>query len=169
MTVQNYAHGSRSSRPFGEGLRDPDLRLLVASIDVRYRQKVQAVIVRRSNRLVSNGSWFDVELIVLNTPENVLELRREAHSLDPDGRLQDLVADDIADVILTSKTTGERLMVTSVGVHDFERVEQIGSLEQIHIGGKGDRGSWVCRTIDAERLNALFSGRLIDIRSDAAS
>jgi hypothetical protein len=56
-------------------------------------------------------------------------------------------------------------MITALSSGDFQRVEQVASLEQIHIGGSGDRGSWVCRLIDVERLDALFGGRFIDIRS----
>lgn len=166
-TAQGNARKSRSARPFGSGLKDPDLRLMVAATDVRYRQKIRAVIVRRSAKDVVPGSNFAVELIVLNTAENVEELKREAHILDMDGRLEQLTAGDIVDVALVSAATGERVMITSFSPDDFKRVEQVASLEQIHIGGIEDRGSWVCRIIDADRLDALFSGRFIDIRAHA--
>jgi hypothetical protein len=164
MTVESSQQPAGSARPFGSGLVDSDLRLLVASTDVRYRQKLIAVVVRRSAD-DPIATRFAVELIVLDTPENVAELKTEAHMLDPLGRLGKLGHDGFGDLVLHSATTGERLMVTAMPLSDFERVEQIASLEQIHIGGSGDRGSWVCRLIDAERLDALFGGRFIDIRN----
>lgn len=158
----------KSRRPFGNGLRDPDIRLVVASADVRYRPKLQAVIVSRPSKSDGMKGMFAVELMVLNTEENIKELESEAGSLDPDGRLIALIGKDLIDVTLVSPDTGECMMLTSVSQGDFERIQQISVLEQIHIGGKEDRGSWVCRFVDVERLDELFGNRPIDLRADAS-
>jgi hypothetical protein len=164
--MTTFSHAAKAARPFGSGLRDSDLRLMVASTDIRYRQKLKAIIVRRSSAARLPSMPLAAELIVLNTQDNVATLKTEAHNLDPHHRLTDLSAGDIADIILESSTTGERVMITAVNAVDYKRLEQIASVVQIHIGGHDDRGSWVCRLIDAERLDALFSGRIIDVRKN---
>lgn len=124
---------------------------------------------RQGGRDEPAEATFAVELVVLNSPDNILALAQEANLLDPSGSIHDLTFTEMVDVTLVSTATGERVMITSMGSQDFDRIEQIASLEQIHIGGNGDRGSWVCRIIDAERLDALFGGRVIDIRRETAT
>jgi hypothetical protein len=161
--MTTFSHETHASRPFGAGLKDEDLKLMVASTDMRYRQKLRAIVVRRSSAARTPLASMSAELIVLNTRDNLAELQDEAHNLDPNGRLLDLGVGDIADVVLESGATGERVMITSVNTDDFKRLEQIAHVVQIHIGGREDRGSWVCRVIDSDRIDAYFSGRIIDV------
>lgn len=155
--------GQRASRPFGRGLRDHNLRVVVASTDIRYRQKLRAVIVRRSDAPSSGKGLFAAELIVLNELANIQVLRDEAADLDRHERLIGLSQGEMSDAVLESAETGERAMITGLNTTDYVRVEQVAAVEQIHIG-ENDRGSWICRVIDAGRLDALFSGRIVDVR-----
>ncbi len=166
MAIHVPLSSTASGRPFGSGLRDMDLRLMVASTDVRYRQKLKAVIVRRERSANAMGTaLLAAELVVVNSPDNIAVLQEEAHMLDPHKRLRALAGGAITDIVLESATTGERVMITAMNAEDFRRVESVAVLEQIHIGTAAeDRGSWVCRLIDAERLDALFGGTIIDIR-----
>jgi len=165
MALSHDTYYEQAGRPFGTGLRDADLRIVVASTDVRSRQKLKAVIVRRSERGPAPFVPVTAELIVSNDGENIATLQDEAYMLDPHGRLAGLTAGSIADIFLKSAATSETVMITSVSPVDFKRVEAVSRLEQIHISSSpDDRGSWVCRLVDADRLDALFSGRVIDVR-----
>jgi len=165
VATQTHLPTRAAGRPFGSGLGDIDLRLVVASTDVRYRQKLKAVIVRRSLHGPVPFRPVSAELIVLNTAENIAVLQAEAHMLDPEGRLCSLTGGEIADIMLESADTGERVMITSVSPEDYRRIEAVATLEQIHIGSSHDRGSWVCRLVDADRLDALFGGTVINVRN----
>lgn len=160
--MQGHLTASRSLRPFGSGLRDADLRLVVASTDVRYRQTLRAVIVRRSLRGAESFVALAAELVVLNTRANLDVLQAEAHMLDPAGALAMFTAGDVGHLILESEVTHERVMLTAAGLADFKRIEEVANLEQIHIA-TDDRGSWVCRVIDADRLDDLLDGRFINL------
>ena len=163
--MSTFSQSAPTARPFGAGLQDEDLKLMVASTDMRYRQKLKAVIVRRTSLGRAAFLPFAAELIVLNTPENIASLKMEAHKLDTANRLRSLEAGDIKDIVLTSSATHERVMITSVGLEDFQSLEQLASVVQIHITDS-DRGSWVCRLIDSDRIDALFGGRIIDVRAN---
>lgn len=166
MNELRSSSAPRSRRPFGEGLHDEDLRVLVASTDIRYRQTLRAVIVRRREAGRQPFRPLSAELIVLGTPENLATLGSEARALDSAGRLGALVEGRSLDAVLRSQVTGERVMITAMGPEDFERVERVAGVEQITIGAHGDRGAWVCRLIAPEQLDALFGGRVIDLHRD---
>jgi hypothetical protein len=162
--MTTFSEPVRVARPFGPGLKDENLKRLVAAADTRFKPKLRALIVRQSSMSRESIAPMAAELIVLNNKENIAALKAEAGALDAHGRLANLTSSSVTDVILESASTGERAMITAVSTDDFKRLEQIADVVQICIGGHDDSGDWVCRLIDSDRLDAVFSGRIIDLR-----